>query len=245
MIQIENFSKTYYNGTQEIFALKEVTLSISRGEFVAIVGPSGCGKSTLMNLLGCLDTCTTGKYHLEGNTVENLTDDELAHIRNNKIGFIFQSFNLLPRTTALENVLVPFLYNDSPPKDTEIAEKILKRVGLGDRMDHWPNQLSGGQQQRVAIARALVNNPAVILADEPTGALDSQSSKEIMALLQRLNREGRTIVMVTHDMEVAKHCQRIITMADGRVISDTEVKGTKQAVQELGSLGGGINEAHK
>ena len=219
IIQLRNLRKTYMNGENTVHALRDVTLDVNKGDFVAVVGTSGSGKTTLMNLLGCLDQPSSGTYHLDGVEVTTRSDDELAVIRNAKIGFVFQSFHLLPRTTALENAVLPFLYSDREA-DYAKAKLVLARVGLADRMHHWPNQLSGGQQQRVAIARALINDPAIILADEPTGALDSNSSEEVLRILRELNSEGATIIMVTHDLAVAKHARRIITMQDGAVASE-------------------------
>ena len=227
IIELNQINKTYQGNAQEVKALKEITLNIEAGEFVAVVGPSGCGKTTLMNVLGCLDQATGGSYKLNGQETSGLSDDELAEIRNRRIGFVFQSFNLLPRTTALENVMLPYLYSDGSVNPSR-AEQLLKRVGLGERLQSWPNQLSGGQQQRVAIARALANDPALVLADEPTGQLDSTASGEIMTLLKELNREGTTIVMVTHDMDVAAHARRVITLRDGSILTDesqSEAKG--------------------
>lgn len=219
IIQLKNLRKTYMNGENTVHALRDVTFDIKKGDFVAVVGTSGSGKTTLMNVLGCLDQPSSGTYYLDDVEVTTRSDDELAVIRNGKIGFVFQSFHLLPRTTALENAVLPFLYSDRDA-DYEKAKSVLARVGLADRMDHWPNQLSGGQQQRVAIARALINDPAIILADEPTGALDTNSSEDVLQILQELNREGATIIMVTHDLAVAKHARRIITMQDGAVVSE-------------------------
>ena len=219
IIELNQINKTYQGNAQEVKALKAITLNIEAGEFVAVVGPSGCGKTTLMNVLGCLDQATGGSYKLNGQETSGLSDDELAEIRNRRIGFVFQSFNLLPRTTALENVMLPYLYSDGSVNPSR-AEQLLKRVGLGERLQSWPNQLSGGQQQRVAIARALANDPALVLADEPTGQLDSTASGEIMTLLKELNREGTTIVMVTHDMDVAAHARRVITLRDGSILTD-------------------------
>ena len=221
MISTDHLAKIYTMGTMEVKALKSVTLDIHKNEYVALMGPSGSGKSTLMNLLGCLDTPTLGTYILNGNNVSEMDDDELAEIRNKQIGFVFQTFNLLPRLSALENVALPLIYggyNKSQRED--MAEDALEKVGLGDRMDHKPNELSGGQRQRVAIARALVNNPAIILADEPTGNLDTKTSIEIMAILEKLHDLGNTIILVTHEPDIAEHAGRIIRLRDGLVESD-------------------------
>lgn len=226
IIELQDISKTYQTSAQEVKALKSLSLHIENGEFIAIVGPSGCGKTTLMNILGCLDQPTDGSYKLNGQETRGLSDDELADIRNQQVGFVFQSFNLLPRTTALENVMLPFLYS-TKGVDTARAEQLLRRVGLGDRLQSWPNQLSGGQQQRVAIARALANDPALVLADEPTGQLDTTSSGEILTLLKELNRDGTTIVMVTHDTDVAAHARRLISLRDGLMVSD-EIQSEKE-----------------
>jgi putative ABC transport system ATP-binding protein len=221
LIQLEAITKTYTMGDVEVHALRGVSLSIGRGEFTAIMGASGSGKSTLMNLLGCLDRPTAGRYLLEGNDVSRLPSDALATIRNRTIGFVFQSFNLLSRTSALENVELPLVYAGLTTAERHArAAEALGRVGLGDRVDHHPSQLSGGQQQRVAIARALVNQPRVLLADEPTGNLDSRTSEEVMALLQELGRAGITVVLVTHEPDIAEHASRIIVMRDGRIRSD-------------------------
>jgi putative ABC transport system ATP-binding protein len=221
LIETTDVKKIYGMGDIRVAALDGVSISIQEGEFVAVMGPSGSGKSTLMNILGCLDRPTEGRYILDGVDVSEMDRAHLAGIRNRMIGFIFQSYNLLPRTSALKNVMAPLLYNREHKRNTEerriIAEQVLTSVGLGDRMDHQPQELSGGQQQRVAIARALVNDPVLILADEPTGNLDSQSGEEIMELLHELNQDGRTIVMVTHDPEIAAHTQRAIHLMDGRV----------------------------
>ncbi len=220
-IDVRDVTKTYELGDVKVEALRGVTFTISRGEYVAIMGPSGSGKSTLMNLLGCLDRPTRGQYFLDGTDVSTLGDDALAQIRLKKLGFVFQGFNLLPRTSAMKNVALPLFYAGIGTKARNgMAATQLQEVGLGDRMDHKPSELSGGQQQRVAIARALVNDPAVVLADEPTGNLDSQTSEEIMGLFHHLNDGGRTIIMVTHDEDVASHAKRIIRVRDGRIVDD-------------------------
>lgn len=231
IINVSHVSKIYKTGEVETVALSDVSFDIKKGEFVAIMGPSGSGKSTLMHILGALDTPTTGKYILDGENVENLTDDELADIRNRKIGFVFQAFNLLPRTSALKNVMIPMMYAGIPKeKRMDIAEKYLSMVGLGDRMGHTSSQLSGGQQQRVAIARALVLNPSIILADEPTGNIATTQAEEVMAIFQKLNREGHTILMITHEPDIAQHAKRIIHIRDGKLIEDGN--GHKQRLAE-------------
>jgi putative ABC transport system ATP-binding protein len=239
VIQLDNIHKTYYTGEVSVQAVRGVSLSIARGEFVAIMGASGSGKSTLMNILGCLDRPTEGSYRLDGEDVSRLNRNQLAEIRNQKIGFVFQGFNLLSRTSALENVELPMLY--TPKKrlgasQHERARAVLGLVGLGERVGHHPNQLSGGQQQRVAIARALSNDPAMLLADEPTGNLDTQTSAEIMGLFQKLNEQGITIVMVTHELDIARYTKRTVVMRDGRVQSDTPVAQRLRAEEELRKL---------
>jgi len=221
LIQIDHLAKTYLLGEVEVHALRGVSLQIRRGEFVAIMGASGSGKSTFMNILGCLDKPTKGTYVLDGIDVSRLTRDELARIRNNKLGFVFQGFNLLSRTSAIENVELPLLYGTSSIRDREErAVRALNLVGLGDRIHHFPNQLSGGQQQRVAIARALVNDPSIVLADEPTGNLDSRTSVEVMGIFQELNEKGITIILVTHEPDIAQFAKRHIVFRDGRIKSD-------------------------
>jgi putative ABC transport system ATP-binding protein len=224
LIELRNLSKTYDLGEVKVLALKQVSLDIGEGEFVALIGPSGSGKSTLMNALGCLDRPTDGSYKLAGEEVARLNPDQLAEVRNRRIGFVFQNFNLLARTTALENVEVPLLYNRSCPRHErkQRATELLQRVGLGNRLDHKPNQLSGGQQQRVAIARALINRPSILLCDEPTGNLDTRTSREIMAFIRALNeKEGLTVILVTHDLEVARRTKRALVLIDGVVVADT------------------------
>lgn len=218
LIETENLWKTYKMGGEELHALKGVNLKVSKGEYLAIMGPSGSGKSTLMNLIGCLDTPSQGSYVLNGRQVAQMNDDELAHIRNREIGFVFQTFNLLPRATALHNVELPLIYNGTDSKTRiEKAKHALELVDLSDRMGHKPNELSGGQRQRVAVARALVNNPSIILADEPTGNLDSKTGEEIMGLFARLHIEGNTIIVVTHEPEIALHANRVIYIRDGNI----------------------------
>ncbi len=221
MISVKNLSKIYRNDSVETVALKNVSFVIGKGEFVAIIGPSGSGKSTLMHILGALDLPTSGSYFLDNQDVGSLNDDQLAEIRNQKIGFVFQAYNLLPRTTALKNVMLPMAYaNVDQLKRLEIAIKFLKLVGLADRMYHTSNQLSGGQQQRVAIARALVMDPKIILADEPTGNIATSQAEEIMQIFENLNRQGRTIIMITHEPDIARHANRIISFRDGVLVSD-------------------------
>ncbi|MGL4307515.1 MAG: ABC transporter ATP-binding protein [Cetobacterium sp.] len=221
MIEIKNLDKYYINGQMKLHALKNINFFIERGEFVAIMGSSGSGKSTMMNILGCLDHTFDGTYILDDISISQLKDEDLSKIRNKKIGFVFQSFNLLSKLSALENVELPLVYGGIPHKERiQRATEVLAKVGLGDRIHHKPNELSGGQRQRVAIARALINEPAIILADEPTGNLDSASEKEIMGLFQELNDQGKTIVIVTHEPEVGKACKRIIRFKDGEIIED-------------------------
>jgi len=225
VIRTYDLWKTYIMGDQEINAVSGVDIEIKRGEYVAIMGPSGSGKSTLMNLIGCLDTPTRGQYYINGNLVSEMTDDELAHIRNKEIGFVFQTFNLLPRASSLHNVELPLIYSGIPAAQRiERAKAAMKQVDLEKRMDHKPNELSGGQRQRVAIARALVNNPSILLADEPTGNLDTATGNEIMALFERLYQEGNTIVLVTHEHDIALHAHRVIHVRDGKVEKDEKVK---------------------
>jgi len=233
MIQMHSLVKRYGEGETVVEALAGIDLTIEEGEFVAIVGPSGCGKSTLMNIAGLLDQPTSGQYLLDGEDVSALGDEELSRLRNAKIGFVFQSFILLPRTTALENVQMPTMYAHQPVDGARRARKLLEDVGLGDRTHHMPTELSGGQQQRVAIARSLISDPAIILADEPTGALDRRAGLEVTAIFQRLHRQGRTIVMVTHDLELAAHAHQIVTLQDGAIVSDEPVEQPLDAEAEL------------
>ena len=225
IIEIKGITRDFPLGEEVIHVLKGIDLTINKGEYVALMGPSGSGKSTLMNLLGCLDTPTSGSYNLNGQFVSELHDDELAEIRNKEIGFVFQTFNLMPRTTALDNVALPMVYaGKSKVERNERATEVLTQVGLDDRMDHKPNQLSGGQRQRVAVARALVNNPAIILADEPTGNLDSKTSVEIMNLFDEIHANGNTVILVTHEEDIAEHAHRIIRLRDGMIETDVKNK---------------------
>ena len=235
VIQTEAITKTYVSGTNEVQAVRGIDLTVRKGEFVAIMGASGSGKSTLMNLLGCLDSPTSGSYELDAVRTEGLEKNELAAIRNQKIGFVFQGFNLLPRTTAIENVELPLLYDRSGKKrDTRaLATAALERVGLADRLEHQPSELSGGQQQRVAIARALVTEPALVLADEPTGNLDTRTSMEVMKLFQELNEQGITIVLVTHEPDIAAYAKRIVEVRDGKIRLDHEVINRRNAAIDL------------
>ena len=247
LIKLENFSKTYHTGEVDVHAVRGVSLEIFPGEFVAVMGSSGSGKSTLMNTIGCLDRPTGGKYWLDGLDVSDLERNELAALRNEKLGFVFQGFNLLSRTSALENVELPLLYSRSGISGHEQHERALaalEMVGLGDRVDHHPNQLSGGQQQRVAIARALVNQPKVLLADEPTGNLDTQTSIEIMGVFQELNRKGITIVMVTHELDIAHYSKRMVIMRDGRIIKDEAIPEPLDSAAELIKLHAEHSEVH-
>ena len=225
VIEIRNITRDFHLGQEIVHVLKGIDLTINKGEYVAIMGPSGSGKSTLMNLLGCLDTPTSGTYILNGKDVSKMSDDELADIRNKEIGFVFQTFNLLPRTTALDNVALPMIYaGASKSQRNKRAKEVLANVGLSDRMDHKPNQLSGGQRQRVAVGRALVNQPSIILADEPTGNLDSKTSLEIMNLFDEIHAGGNTVILVTHEEDVANHAHRIIRLKDGNIESDARNK---------------------
>lgn len=229
LIQFDNIIKTYTSGSLVTEVLKDVSFTISKGEFVSIMGPSGSGKSTLMHILGLLERPTEGDYYFSNKNINTLSDEELAHLRNREIGFVFQSFNLLARTSVLDNVKLPLIYSQNKKKMDERAIKVLKSVGLGHRLSYFTNQISGGEKQRVAIARALVNEPAVIFADEPTGNLDSKSGVQVMQILQDLNKQGKTIILVTHETFTAEHAQRIIQVHDGQIVSDKPVKNQRQA----------------
>ncbi|KQM69622.1 macrolide ABC transporter ATP-binding protein [Pedobacter sp. Leaf216] len=237
LITIKEIGRKYVIGSEVIHALKSVSLDINKGEFVALMGPSGSGKSTLMNILGCLDTPSSGTYILNGTNVSHMSDDALAEVRNQEIGFVFQTFNLLPRSTSLDNVALPLIYAGTSKKDRDArAAKALENVGLGNRMDHKPNELSGGQRQRVAVARALINNPSIILADEPTGNLDTKTSVEIMGLLEEIHSKGNTIILVTHEEDIAQHAHRIVRMRDGLIENDylnTDIKNVSPRLQAL------------
>ena len=246
VVQIDGIHKIYDSGEVPVHAVRGVTLTIERGEFVAVMGASGSGKSTMMNLLGCLDRPTKGRYLLDGTDVSGLDRNQLADIRNQKLGFVFQGFNLLARTTARENVELPMLYGQRRLSSKQIHQRALHcldLVGLSQRVDHFPSQLSGGQQQRVAIARALVNEPTVLLADEPTGNLDSKTSVEVMGVFQRLNEQGITVIMVTHELDIAKFCKRNLIMRDGRLVSDIQVEGRSIATEELKKIASAEAEA--
>lgn len=241
LITIKDIGRKYVIGTEVIHALKSVSLSINQGEFVALMGPSGSGKSTLMNILGCLDTPTKGDYILNGINVSQMTDNELAEVRNKEIGFVFQTFNLLPRSTSLDNVALPLIYAGASKKERDArAQKALENVGLGNRVTHKPNELSGGQRQRVAVARALINNPSIILADEPTGNLDTKTSVEIMGLLEEIHSKGNTIILVTHEEDIAQHAHRIVRMRDGLIEKDylnDDVKSVSPRLKAINESG--------
>lgn len=237
LITIEDIGRKYVIGAETIHAIKSVSLTINKGEFVALMGPSGSGKSTLMNILGCLDTPTKGKYMLNGTDVSHMTDSDLAEVRNKEIGFVFQTFNLLPRSTSKDNVALPLIYAGVSKKERDQrATDALQNVGLGNRLDHKPNELSGGQRQRVAVARALINNPSIILADEPTGNLDTKTSVEIMGLLEEIHKKGNTIILVTHETDIAQHAHRIVRMRDGLIEDDylnTDIKTVSPRLAEI------------
>jgi putative ABC transport system ATP-binding protein len=236
VISVKHLHKEYQMGDIAVHALKGVSLEVGSGEFVAIMGPSGSGKSTFMNIIGCLDRPTSGSYSLDGREVAGMDDDELAAVRNRKLGLVFQTFNLIPRRSALRQVMLPMFYNPEIDNIEERAATALARVGLGDRIDHKPNELSGGQQQRVAIARALVNNPVMILGDEPTGNLDTRTSEEIMAIFQDLHSDGKTVILVTHEEEIARHAQRVVRFLDGRIVSDQQIDNRLDARGVLARL---------
>jgi putative ABC transport system ATP-binding protein len=246
LIVIKDIGRKYVIGSEVIHALKSVSLDINKGEFVALMGPSGSGKSTLMNILGCLDTPSKGDYILNGTNVSQMTDNELAEVRNKEIGFVFQTFNLLPRSTALDNVALPLIYAGANKQERDRrATTALENVGLGHRITHKPNELSGGQRQRVAVARALINNPSIILADEPTGNLDTKTSVEIMGLIEEIHSKGNTIILVTHEEDIAQHAHRIVRMRDGLIEKDylnTDIKTVSPRLSELQTSGDGLGE---
>jgi putative ABC transport system ATP-binding protein len=249
LIDVKEIGRKYVIGTEVIHALKSVSLQIFKGEFVALMGPSGSGKSTLMNILGCLDTPNKGDYILNGTNVSQMTDDALAEVRNKEIGFVFQTFNLLPRSTSLDNVALPLIYAGATKKERDARAKLaLENVGLGNRITHKPNELSGGQRQRVAVARALINNPSIILADEPTGNLDTKTSIEIMGLLEEIHSKGNTIILVTHEEDIAQHAHRIVRMRDGLIENDylnTDVKTVSPRLTKLNESGDDFEQIGK